>query len=161
MIGRCLEVVVLSAALLFGIPALAVAQGWPPGSAGATGELALEAKAKAVASLERANGDLAATLSDPAYQDPANARLVAAVRSLQATWLDYASHECDLVGTSTMAASTWQSVYVVQCQVTLIDARAKEVAAAAECLNKGKSGMTDFPACLRPLAPLATQAGVR
>jgi hypothetical protein len=159
MSGRCLEFVVLSAALLFGIPALAVAQAWPPGSAGAVGVAALEAKAKAVAALERANGDLVAALSDPAYQDR---RPVAVVRSLQATWLDYVSHECDLVGISTLAASPWQSAYAVQCEVKLIELRAKQVAAAAECLNKANEAvMADFPGCVRPLAPLATQAGVR
>jgi uncharacterized protein YecT (DUF1311 family) len=156
------KLVVLSAALLFAAPALAVAQDWPPGSAMAVGMAALEEKAKAVAALERANGDLAAALSDPVYQDPFYSRPVAAVRSLQATWLDYAARECDLVGTSTLAGSPWQSAYAVQCAATLIEWRAKQVATAAECLNRSnKPAIADFYACIRPLAPLATQAGVR
>jgi hypothetical protein len=150
----------LSAALLLGAPALAVAQTCPSGGACAYGVAALEEKAKAVAALERANGDLAGALSDPVYQDPFYGRPLAAVRSLQATWLDYAVRECELVGTSTLAGSPWQSAYAVHCEATLIDWRARQVAAAAECLNKAnKSSMQDFHACIRPLAPLATQAG--
>jgi len=151
-------VAVLSAVLLFGIPTVAFAQAWPSGSAMAVGVSASEAKAKAVAALERANGDLASALSDPAYQDP---RPLAAVRSLQATWLDYVTHECDLVGVSTLAGGTWPSTYSVQCQVTLIEWRAKQVAEVADCLNKAsKPGIAGY-ACVRQLAPLATQAGVR
>ena len=156
------KLVVLNAALLFGTPALAVAQAWPSGSAGATGALVHEAKAKAVAALERANGDLEAALSDPVYQIWFFGRPVAAIRSLQAPWLDYVSRECDLVGTSTLAGSPWQSVYVVQCEANLIELRARQVAAAAECLNKTKNtAHADFRACVRPLAPLATQAEVK
>src|SRR5262249_7250584 len=144
MTGRCPTSVVLSVALLIGIPASAVAQGSsPPGSASAVGAAVLEAKVKAVAALERANGELAATLSDPAYP-----RLVAAVRSLLAAWPDYVSRECELVGTSTLAASPWQSTYVVQCEATLTEWRAGQVAAATECL---KTGGTDFLTCVRPL----------
>src|SRR4051812_686703 len=102
------KLVVLTAALLFGIPALAVAQAWPPGSAGASGQLALEAKEKAVAALERANADLTAALSALVPQDWYG-RPVAAVRGLEATWLNYVTHECDVVGTSTLAGSPWQS----------------------------------------------------
>jgi hypothetical protein len=158
-LGRCLDFVVLSAALLFGIPALAVAQEWPAGSAMAVGISALEEKAKAVAALERATSELAAAVGDSVGQDP---RLLTAVRSMQATWLAYVTLECEMVGVSTMAASTWQSTYSVQCQVTLIEWRARQVAEAAACVNKSKeSGMAGFPMCVRPLAPLATQAGVR
>jgi len=152
----------LSAAVLFGAPALAVAQTCPSGSACAYGVAALEEKAKAVAALERANGDLAMALSDPVYQDPFYGRPIAAVRSLQATWLDYVMRECELVGTSTLAASPWQSAYAVHCEATLIEWRARQVVAAAECLNKAnKSSMEEFHECIRPLAPLATQAGAR
>jgi uncharacterized protein YecT (DUF1311 family) len=159
MIGRYPEFVALSAALLFGSPAVAAAQDWPPGSAGAVGVAALEAKAQVVAALERANSDLGAALSDLAHQDP---RAAGAVRSMQSIWLDYVSRECELVGVSTLAASPWQSAYAVQCQVKLIEWRTRQIAAAAECVTKSKeSGMAGFPACFRLLAPLATEAGVR
>lgn len=155
MPGIC-KLVILSAALMFGSPALAIAQTWPPGSAMATGQLALEAKTKAVEALERANGDLVAALRDPAFQDR---RSLDAVRSLQAMWLNYVTSECDLVGAATLAASPWQSTYAVQCQVKLIEWRAKQIAEAAECVTASKSATG--VACLRSLALLATQAGVR
>ena len=150
------KLVVLSAALLLGSPALAIAQAWPAGSAMATGQLALEAKAKAVEALERANGDLVAALSDPVFQDR---RSLEAVRSLEAMWLNYVTSECDLVGAATLAASPWQSTYAVQCQVKLIEWRTKQIAEAAECVTRNKSA--EGVACLRSLALLATQAGVR
>jgi hypothetical protein len=150
------RLIVLSAVLAVATPVLAVAQAWPPGSAGAVGVAAHEAKQKAVAALERANRDLAAALGDAVLLDR---RSVAAIQSLQAIWNDYVTGECDLVGAATLAASPWQSAYAAQCQVTLIEWRTKQVAAAAECLTANKS--IAGAVCLRPLAPLATQAGVR
>jgi hypothetical protein len=155
---------IVGGVLLLLAPAFAVAQDqkWPAGSAMATGAIYLEEKAKAVEELERANADLDAILSAPAYQQEPYLRSVAAVRSLKASSLDYISQECELVGASTLAASTWQSTHAVGCEVALIKQRTTQVVAAKECLAKAPQPVySEFPACVRLLAPLAAQAGVK
>ena len=155
---------IVGGVLLLLAPAFAVAQDqkWPAGSAMATGTTFLEEKAKAVAELDRAHAALEAILSDPLYQQEPFARSVAAVRGLKASWLDYVTHECDLYGTSTLAASPWQSTHSVGCELQLVQQRVIQVTAATECLSKApKPPYQEFTSCIRLLAPLAMQSGVK
>lgn len=84
-------------------------------------------------------------------------RLVEAVQAQQKSWKQFKHSECELIGSLSVAASTWQSARVVECEVNLTSQRLKRTRDAVRCVKKiaPQDRRYDQQSCLYQLAPLA------
>jgi uncharacterized protein YecT (DUF1311 family) len=83
-------------------------------------------------------------------------RLLEALKTQQAAWLNYRDFECELIGSLTGAGATWKSTYAGECVRNLTDQRLIRVRHAMRCIRRmpEEKRVFDQQSCLQQLAPL-------
>ena len=84
-------------------------------------------------------------------------RLVEAIQAQHKAWNQFKDSECELIGSLSTGASTWQSARAVECEMNLTSQRLKRTQHAIRCVKKIPAEERRFnrQTCLYQLAPLA------
>ena len=134
---------------------------WPEGSAMHTGLLRRQAEEKLRTQLQKRHDELVAIISTKQIVNGTeyleDQRLVEAVQAQQKAWQQFKDGECELIGSLSTGASTWQSARAVECEMNLTRQRLKRMQHAIRCIQKIEPTERRFnqQTCLFQLAPLA------
>ena len=134
---------------------------WPEGSAMHTGLLRRQAEDSLRKELQQRHDELVALISSKHVVNGTeyleDQRLVEAVQAQQKAWQQFKESECELIGSLSTGASTWQSARAVECEMNLTSQRLKRMQHALRCIKKFAPAERRFDqqSCLFQLAPLA------
>lgn len=168
-----MRALLLSALMLFTAPYVVAAdvecsdrpECWPEGSAMHTGLLRRQAEDKLRKQLQQRHDELVALISTKQVVNGAeyleDQRLVEAVQAQQKAWQQFKDSECELIGSLSSGASTWQSARAVECEMNLTSQRLKRMQYAVRCIQRIAPEERRFnqQTCLYQLAPLAVPLG--
>jgi uncharacterized protein YecT (DUF1311 family) len=134
---------------------------WPEGSAMRTGLLRRAVETDLRSQLQQSFEELVTLLSTKKIENGIeyleDQRLVEAFQAQHKMWNQFKDAECELIGSLSGGASTWQSARAVQCESNLTDQRLTRMRHAIGCINRILPEKRRFSrqACLYQLAPLA------
>lgn len=163
-----MRIIFLTLLTLSSIPILAFAEVectdrpecWPDGSSMQTGLLLVQQQNTVEKLLANEHEELVKLVSSSSTgENPADERLLAALKTQQAAWLKYRTEECELIGSLTGAGGTWPSTYAKQCEVNHTDQRLRRITSAIRCIEKIPNEKRFFEQnnCLQQLAPLTNK----
>jgi len=131
---------------------------WPEGSAMHSGLLYLNTLKTSEAQLNDKHEELVNLVSSARTPDKVriDERLLNALKSQQVAWRKYVTEECELVGSLTGGAGSWQSTYATKCVANHTELRLRRVRSAVRCIEKISENerWLDQNRCLQQLAPL-------
>ncbi|ARU26612.1 lysozyme inhibitor LprI family protein [Cellvibrio sp. PSBB006] len=135
---------------------------WPEGSAMHTGLVIAEKRRKVSSQLEVKLADLIALLASSPdnngdiYPD---SRTISALKKQQPAWDQYATDECELIGSLTGAGGSWPSTYATRCKFNLMEERLRRINSSIKCIQKIplEKRWLEQSSCLQQLAPLANK----
>lgn len=134
---------------------------WPEGSAMHTGLLRRQAEDMYSKQLQQRHEELVTLISTKQVENGTeylkDQRLVEAVQAQQKAWQQYKDSECELIGSLSLSASSWQSARAVECAMNLTSQRLKRMQHSIRCIQRIAPEERSFnqQACLYQLAPLA------